>query len=252
MRVLLGFVFSLYCSAQGIPMLANGMVHAAAGGGGTWSITQHKVLNSPSCDGGTSCSLTVTSTGTGHALIFFGLGYNNNNNVLTYSSTSGACASYGHNAASDASRTYLANNTVSSIGAYCTSSTSGVTSVTITSSVLAVNWSAEFIEAAWSGSTIAFDAAGATAITSNCSSCTGQALTLGGSSDLICQAINTSTDTPSAISGGAGYTAFTIDVDATYASSGYACAINTTNGGAPTWTITSGQGVVSAIALKGS
>lgn len=237
----------------GIPGIGGpGLVHAQAGGG-TWSLVQHKVLNSSSCDTNAACSMTVTSTGTGHALFLMGALYDSVTITITYSSASGGCT-WAHNSATDGSRNYSIGNILSNVIAYCTASTSGTTTVTLTGStgLPTLVWSMEFVEFAWSGSTIAYDTGGTTSVSADCTSCTGQALTLSGSSDLICQMFNTSSSNPSAITGGAGYTAFTLEVDANYGSVGYACAINTTTGTAPTWTITSGQGQVSAIALKGS
>ena len=119
------------------------------------------------------------------------------------------------------------------------------------------DWSIEIIELAWSGSTMAWDTGSYVWDSTLQTNQPGVGLTIGGSSDAICQSINAAdagsmNSTP--ITGGAGYTtAFTPDVDNVYGAAAYACAINTTNGTAPTWQQgASGKATANAVAIKGS
>ena len=235
----------------------------------SWTVVQHKF---GSCGSGCSTSSPITltvsglsSTGGSHTIILLANLYETGTGTITAawsSCTDGKSSSYSHNSATDyTGYAYSASNYVSSLACYTTSSIAGATtaSMTITmgGTLSSTAWSIEAIELSWSGSTMAYDTGGATDDTTSQANQPGIGLTIGGSSDVICQSINAGgagsmAGTP--ISGGAGYTsAFTPDVDNTYGAAAYACALNTTTGTAPTWAQgAAGKVTVNAIAIGGS
>jgi hypothetical protein len=117
--------------------------------------------------------------------------------------------------------------------AYTLSSTSGATSITVTrNSTNGVNWYISVTELSFTSGPVSVDAIGAVDDTTGLRSQLGVGLTLGGTNDAIVQIINGGA-TESSISSptGASYS-YTNFAD----HAGFATAINTTTGAAPTWT----------------
>jgi hypothetical protein len=238
--------------------IANGMALMstnASSGAGTWSVIQHKSYDH-TCSNTLTCALTgLTAIGTGHMLVVT-LSINNNNAPTMFTSISGISGGQWINDGG----CYTDWNPSAGINFqnYCIynlAPASGGTSLTVnlaSTSSASVNWGADVWELAWSGSTVLYDAAGKiTTETCTGTSCPGVALTLNGTKDVIIQSIQPQNNNITAITGGAGYTTFE-DFLAGFGS-GYAAAINTTTGTAPTWT-DSGSGdkaSASAIAFKG-
>src|SRR5271166_9012 len=239
-RALLFFFLPIALSAQTLVRLPG----PGGAGGGAFVVTQHVTLNSTSCNGTATCSITVASTGSGHPLNISAtlsttgggatLSSVSDNQTETWTQASSFTTQYN----------YSGSNWKTNLDAYVLSSTAGVTTVTFKTTSNVANWSLEFTELASGGLTVYYDTANAVQDTT-CTSCAGVGLTLSGSNDAILQVGNT-TAAVSSISGGAGYGI--IDID-TQTHAGYAIATNTNNGSAPTWTTTSGYLAASAIAF---
>ena len=217
-----------------------------AAGAGAWSVVQHTYFNStPGCNGTATCSITVSSTGSGHVLVLEGSLYNNVSH-LTLSSISGGGTWVQCNACTE-QFTPSAGIYFDNIVGYVMSSSSGTTSVTMNISANATYWSLEFTELALSAGTPYYYTGGATGYaTASCNTtCVGPSLTLNGTNAAVLQMAAT-VGAVSSISGGAGYS---LDLD--YQSFGFAYAVNTNNGTGPTWTVSpAGSTAVSAIAFS--
>jgi hypothetical protein len=207
----------------------------------TWTLTQ--VKDKTACSG-TTCAVTVTSTGAGHLLI---AGFSDStSHVQTISSvTAGACAgSWVHcpncaiNATGDGSIDF----------SYCTNSASGITSITITTSLTMGTGIGVIWEASSSLGTIAIDSGAApsgTKTDTTCTSCAGVSLTLSGNNDFIAAL---------SANGGAGTgltgTGWTNDL-ANPSGDGVAHGITSGSQTAPaTWTQSSGTLLGNAIAFQ--
>lgn len=215
---------------------------------GVLSVVQHfHYTTTPSCNGTSTCAISVTSTGSGHALdVKLGLASTSAYPALSSisdnkSETWTSCSSCFLNA------TLAGPSYITLLDEYVLSSTSGVTTITVSTAANVPFWDVEVTELASTTGAIYFDTGGkvTTNVSTNCTSCVGVALTLNGSNDAIIQqgypqiAIT-------GISGGGGYTGF-LDID--WNSVGFAAALNTSNGAAPTWAATSGVMVGNAIAF---
>lgn len=207
----------------------------------TWTLVQHPRNNN--CASTTTCTITLTqNTGTGHLIVI----------GLTVFSTSGTPTISSVNAGAG---TFVANVSACSIhagagsqtGVSCTytlASVSGAASITINYSN--GNATSGFTRAAafeysFTGSSIALDTANK-ADDGTATNPAGVALTLTGTNDIIAQYVCTA-GTASAISG-----AYTNPADF-QGGDGWAGAINTTTGTAPTWTATATGSSVSAAAI---
>lgn len=144
----------------------------------TWTLTQ--VKDNTTCNG-TTCAVTVTSTGSAHLLV---AGIISGSNITISSVTAGACSGTWTHAATS-------NLFVTGDGAvdlyYCTSSVSAQTSISI-----AISGNTTYIAVIWEASsslgTIALDS-GATPSSNRtgatCTACAGTSLTLSGNNDFI-------------------------------------------------------------------
>jgi hypothetical protein len=197
------------------------------------TFTMNQVKTNNSC-GASTCAVTVTSTTAGHALIEAIMAGSSS----TITASTGCTGSWTFPAATqtgNATSGYIAMG-------YCTNASS-VTSVsmTITSggTVVGVVWEVS------SGNTITFDTDNANLVTTNCTSCTGTALTLGGSNDFIGTV---------ASCGGAcsAITTYSADPATPWPDGdGVAHLLNTASGTAPTWTQSPTSNLASAsIAVK--
>lgn len=204
----------------------------------TWTLV-HSASNATCPGSGTSCAITVSSTGAGHVIVLW-----------FYMPTAGA----GTNSIASVScgGTYTVDTgsliTVSALGgsqqmAYTLSSTSGVTTCTInTTAAMNSGGVAAMSEYSFTAGSVAFDISGNRnqAITTNPA---GVTLTLSGTNDVIVQAV-----TPDA-SCSAIAAPFT-NPDIFPGGWGYAGAINQSSGTGPTWTCGSGADMLSAVAIK--
>ncbi len=197
----------------------------------TWTLVQHKVALCSSANV-TTCSVSVTSTGAGHVIVAMSLIFDGTTTMSTSPTNGGNYTHCTSCRATDGSR--------GTDAWYTLSSSSGATSIV-------ANWSAATqgdVEV-WELSTTAtaaFDTSGATTNTTGA----GVGLTLTGTDDAILQGIVTA-GTVTGIS--AGYT----NDDANPDGNGFAHAINTSSGAAPTWTGPSGvSNAVAGIAFSDS
>lgn len=225
----------------------------STGAGGTWSSTQLKFRDSAgngtgggTCTaGGTTCAVTVASVGANHLLVAFMLYVSTSGSALTVS-----VASAGETWTHCSSCAFLATGGSGNgtDAAYVLTAAGGETTVTCTISSATNSYlSCGVFEYAWSGSTRTFDVSNG-GLDATCTSCTGQVLTLTGTSDVVMQ-FAVPEQTISAITGGAGYT----NPQQFYGGNGIAGAINTTNGAAPTWTqAPTGRVTVMAMSFKGT
>lgn len=233
--------------AQSIPFPGPGMSHSA-GGTPTWSLVQAKWYDSTgsgtggsSCSAGTSsCTVTVSSTGAGHLLV--AITAFSDASTRSLSSVSGG-ETWTHCAGTNGCN--FGTSPLWTDASYVLSAAGGATALTCNLSSAASDYIACIVlEYAWSGSTITFD-------TSNggsdnyCTSCAGQALTIGGSKDVIIQ-VGVPLNSLTAITG--SYT-----TPGLFHGAAVAGMINTNDGTAPTWTQdSSGLVAIMAIAFSGS
>lgn len=240
--------------AQGIGGKAGVGGKAGFGGGatvgGTWTFVNFSAGNAGGAESltcvTTTCTLTVPSTGTGHALMLGAM--NAAGSGITISSVSGGCSSWVVDASAHKSSASITDMN----GAYCLSSTSGATSVVVTFSTTAGTAVVMMYEASWSGSSITHDT---TASTQNAASATpsGQALTLTGT-DAVMQFVTSAGGTVTTVN--APYTTLFKNSDpaggGAFSFTGGSAALNPT-GSAPTWTLSASQPtLVFGMALKGN
>lgn len=198
----------------------------------TWGLVQHP--SNTSCSG-TSCSVTTTSTGSGHAIVV--VAWMGTSSAITISTVTGG-GTFTH-----CSACHVADSSGLAVDASFTcSSTSGTTSISIGLSSTVSSWAAEIIEYSYT-SGCAIDTQGTRDQSSNSANPAGVTLTLTGTNDVIVQFINGS-NSASAISG-----SYTNPADFP-GGDGAGGAMNTTSGTAPTWTMTSGKAALGAIALE--
>jgi hypothetical protein len=150
----------------------------------TWTSIQTPATNIDNGCSGTTCTVTVASTGSGHLLIA-GVTVNSNTGITISSVTAGACNSAWTHAPNTA--VSFAGNGSSDIY-YCTNSVSGQTSIVIT--VSGTGWTggggAGIWEASSSNGSIAIDSGAnpSNNVTdASCTACAGVSLTLGGNND---------------------------------------------------------------------
>jgi hypothetical protein len=243
-------IYLALCCLLAIPLAAQGIGGKAGIGGKTgfgggpaplaWTMVQHVPRASGGC-GATSCAATVTATGTGNVLVVLG-GYHSGT-TMSFSSITGACSSSWVIPAG----VHQDQGSIGVNGAYCLTSTAGVTTITANySSTVSGDSQLDVIEYHWSGSTIAVDGTPASSQNGSCvSPCAGVAQTLTGASDVIVQWIVW--NAPSAISG-----VYTNPFDVVSTNQGFAGAINTIVGTAPTWTGATFQVERASMAFSGS
>ena len=203
----------------------------------TWSLTQ--VKGNGSCAGNNStCSVTVTSTGSGHVL-FVGV-IVPRTATITSASGGGTYTLCGTTCRNGNTTTGFTD------GAYVLSSTSGVTSISATVSTTfggGSTWVTFVLELSTDSGPALFDTSNNNLVTTNCTSCTGTALTLGGTNDAI---------VTWASCGGtcSGITTYTNDL-ANPSGDGVAHLLNTASGTAPNWSQSPSSNLTSAaIAFK--
>lgn len=210
---------------------------------GTWALIQHP--NTTLCTAGTTCNLTVTSTGTGHVLI----------GVLLQATTTAAISSVSgggtwvHPASCSASDTNGGSVDV----AYVLSSTSGTTTITVTStkSFVSQNGVWEVGEYSFTASPAVFDACGTPASRTTGTTIAGAAISLTGTNDVIIQAIGCGqTCSTSATGGFVGATPWLSPNDFP-GGDGVGGSINTSSTTAPNWAQSpTATAAVTAIAIK--
>lgn len=208
----------------------------------TWTVVQHKKSTACTTSSAT-CSVTMTSTGTGNVIVIgFTLVGDINEQIV---SVSGG-GSYTHPAGCHATDSA---GTFSSDCAYTLASTSGTTSITVTrTDATTFGWTVAATELSFTAGPVSVDT-GTPQVrdqSTNTTTPAGVTLTLAGSNDAIYQIIK-GTGTVSAATS-------PYDVNNDFlTSSGFATAINTVSGTAPTWTQSSnGKAALSAIAFTES
>lgn len=204
----------------------------------TLAVVQH-VVNS-ACSTGTTCVLTVTSTGSGHILVVGAASQVNPTRTITLISAGGT---FSHCANTPGSNSGGGNSTDAQ---YTLNSASGVTVITVTmSSAVTSPWAVELLEVSYTG-TPSIDTCNNVNNTTTTNRGGVDLTALTGANDLLFQiiALNGVGDTVSAISG--AYT--TSDLGVRF---GFAAAINSAVGTAPTWTFGgNSQSSGSGLAIK--
>lgn len=221
--------------------------------GGTWSVSQH--ISTASCSttpsGSTfSCTLTLPSnTGTGHAgILIAGIVSDTGINDPTFSSATGGGTWSEDTNVRSGPNTITGVAKLYTMGAV-TTTTAGSGSVTFSfnDSTPIIGWGLGFVELNCSTS-FSFESPSVAASRTASATPAGAAVTISGTSDAIVQAIIPG-DNVTGISGGAGYTAWTVDLNS--GNFGFAGAINTTNGAAPTWALASSvQSNIAGVSAK--
>lgn len=199
----------------------------------TWGLVQHK--NKTTCSG-SSCAVTVTSTGSGHAIFVVVLP--DTSSVTTISSVSGG-GTYTH-----CSNCAVAISAGLAIDiSFTCSSTSGATTVTANLSQSGGGgYVMEVIEYSYTNG-CSLDTSGSRTALVALSNPPGVSLTLTGTNDVIVQGVNFTTSATAVSSPYSNPADFP-------GGDGVAGAINTASGTAPTWTATLGTGAFAALALK--
>ena len=244
MRVfVLLLAFCASALGQGFPFPGG---HTAHGGGGTWTLVQHKFNDG--CAAATTCTVTVSALGSGHQLELL-VGTADATNFATLVSVSGG-GTWTQCAACTLQWNDGAGTNWSSIGAYNLSSSSGATSVTVTvnHAMGSGEWAVGFAEWSWSGSSASFDTGGtANNSGAGCTSCTGPTLTLTGSSD----ALMSMAFPGGAVSAATVYTTFQDFLPTTGAA--FLGLLNTSSGSPPAYTQSPSSFItISSLALKGN
>ena len=203
---------------------------------GNWTCVQ-TASNTACGTGGTTCAVTVASTGSGHVIVVAVVEVNSTPPAISSVSGGGTyslCAASG------------CLSTVSSLDgvdmAYTLNSSSGATTITPTMGATINNsWQVYVTEVAFAAGSVALDTFGVT--TGAGANPTGPALSLTGSDDFITQGINT---TGSANSITSPYQS----VLTMFTGTGFARGFSISSGSAPTWTATSGNSAEDALAIK--
>lgn len=188
---------------------------------------------------GATCTVNVTSIGSGHILIVYGQNDAGSPNAL--SSVSGETWT-------DCTACQSLSTSIQIDVQYVLSATGGETSFTCNFNSAPLSYeSCAVIELAHSG-TVSFDTGGTT--NSNCASpCSGVGLTLAGTSEAVIQLAIPNTTLISSVS--SPYTSMCLNNSCGGPSSAY--LLNTSSGSAPTWTYTGSQNIVlSALAISGA
>jgi hypothetical protein len=225
------------------------------GGGGSWSVIQSKFNDNHgagtgggSCTvPGTTCNVTVSTIALHDVIIAFAIDYGSQTTLVSISGeTSTDCT------ACDVTTT--GDN--SSIGVrYVLNATGGETSFTCTLGASSTYVSCGIIVLRWSGATPTYDTGGNVGM-ATCTTCTGPTLTLCGGSctgtpDALVNIINPDLTGPS---GGVSGTGWVDALNGSTCCSGMAAAtkINTSSGAPASWPLSSGNAMLSGIALKGN
>lgn len=202
----------------------------------TWTVVQHTSIGCTS--GSSTCNITVSSTGSGNVIV---IGIGIVDAVEQIVSVSGG-GTYTHPATG--CHGVDATGPKGSDCAYTLSSTSGTTTITVTRTDATTHaWVAGATEYSFTSGPVSVDT-GTPQVRDQSSAVTspaGVTLTLAGSNDAIYQMIEGTTVT--AIS-----SPYSTNQNFT-ANGGFASAINTVSGTAPTWTQSSSKAALSAIAF---
>lgn len=221
----------------------------------TWTLIQHKPLQSTSCGTALTCTISLNQAiGSGHLVVLQSEIFNTNNSaVLAYSSSA---------AGTDTLLNYAPSNRGFTSGSfrgttfitYQLSTSAGGTSasMTVTGTIGANStWGMEFSEWAYTGTTPTVDT-GNTVTATACSSCLGVPLTLGGTDLVLQTAFGWNQNTGLTGAGGATL----LDLDTVFQNA-YGYAANVGPGSMPNsdWTWTgnaAGPFIGAAIAFKAS
>jgi len=196
----------------------------------TFTLVQH--VNNRACAGSgsiTTCNLTVTSTGSGHVIVI-AVGLGGASKSIT--SVSGA-GTYTHCTTCTATD----SNGESSDMSYTLNSSSGVTTITVNFSSTAQNSAAvEMWELSFTGSSVQFDVGNNIDNSTNTNRGGASLTALTGTNDALFQCIfaGSTVVTVTAING--AYTTGDFGTVAAGNGTGFAVAINSATGTAPTWT----------------
>jgi hypothetical protein len=234
-----------WASTAGGMVNASGLLTAGGGsGGGTFSLVQAPAITT--CSAGTTCAVTVSSTGTGHAIIVEAYFLSSTNQITSIGDTKNTYTLCPGSSAAPNGLDCSLNLPWWQQTGYVLNSVSGATTITVTLPTSETSWKVAVAEVALSGSgtSIQFDA-GVAGFDSTCTTCAGLSLSswITGTNDYIFQ-MGGPLNSLTAITG--GYT-----TPALFSTVGFAGLPNTTSGTAPNWTQSSGGGVTtSALALR--
>ncbi len=216
----------------------------AAGGSNTFTLVQHKNFDSLGGGSGgstcaantTTCTVTVSSTGSGNLLI--AIAWRDDNAAVNSPTASTSQGTWTHcsNCA-----TFQTGAGVGDIW-YVLSSTSGATTVTCNESGSPSFHGCEIIEYSYTPGPISLDSSNSGALAS-CTSCASPTMTITGTKDVFVGEI-VPANACSAISG-----AYTNPADF-ISGTGYAGAINQTSYTAPNWTCSAGTASAVIISFK--
>ncbi len=189
------------------------------------------------------CNFTITTTA-GRAGIILTIGSSNHASIVsittnagTWNLSPGTCQVVSGVGAWTPDCAWIASETA------CVACTIGVTMT-----CASCNYQGVYAEYSYTGGTPTLDAAVGTSVNTSCTSCVGPALTLAGTSDVIVQAVSACTGS-GAVSGNAFTTpAWTQSVAGIFFSAG--SAVNTSNGGSPTWACSVDTVAMEGLALK--
>ena len=218
--------------------------------GATWTVVQHpnNVTCSFSGSGAHTCAVTSSATTAGNLLILLSSAFNNNGEP-TFSSASGD-GTWTHCPGAAAGNNTVSTSWLVTDCAYRLSATGGATSEsftwTISLGTTELDVDVELIEVHRSTGTATYDSDN-TATSSSCSSCVGPTVTLSTSSDYIAQWGAFDNATPTSIS--SPYSNPFDNNDTGNVFGAFAGALNQSSGAGPTWTVASGPGAFSGVAL---
>lgn len=238
---MLHFLIALAFFFQSVIFPWPNVIPSGGGGGGskTWSMVQHS-SNTACSSTSATCSVTVTSTGSGHLLVITAV-YGSSSTDITISSTSGGGTST-HCTNCHATRDSSGDEEDIS---YILSSTSGATSISVTmsSSAFSGNWIATVEEYSWTGGgSAALDTSNSVQDNTSCTTCNLPSLTLTGTDDVVLYDLNSSQGTTAP----GGIWTNPADVNTT----GVFAAINTSSTLSTFAMSPSGVATVGAIAFK--
>ena len=207
----------------------------------TWSLVQHPTKATCS---GSSCAITVSSTGSNHvAIITVQL---NTSSSVVISSVSGG-GTWTHPAGCQQADAGGADVDA----AYTLATSSGATSITVNLSATGgSNWSMGFEEASLTG-TPSFDKCGVRDQSSSTTNPVGVSLSITGTNDFIVQSVRWGGTITCPMNSNPSGATYNSPCDAP-GGNGIAGAINATTGNAPTWSSDNNSGPMNAIAIAES
>lgn len=252
MKPILGLLLAGLCWSQTSQIGPARMVGPAQQGGAAGAITHtftnvQRANSDGNCGGATTCSVTVASTGAGHAGLLYVVYLNGAQQTIS-SITCSPTACTGANAWTipAAATAFEVNSWDGAAAAWNCNIPAGVTSITVTmSATISLTYGVYFEEYSYTGGgTCSQDDAQGNVQATGATSITGITPTLTGSSDLIVQGIS------SELAGPTGVTTYT-NLQTGVNVSGTGDLINSSTTTAPVWSFAgSNRAAMAEIALK--